>query len=58
MELNFYILLLTTLCVSQMNALMFYLPANVKKCLKEEIHKDILVKGDYYVAEIQGHHTK
>lgn len=58
MELNFYIFLLTTLCVSQINALMFYLPANVKKCLKEEIHKDILVKGDYYVAEIQGHHTK
>jgi len=37
---------------------MLYLPANVKKCLKEEIHKDILVKGDYHITEIVGHHTK
>lgn len=43
--------------VSQIESLMFYLPANVKKCLKEEIHKDILVKGDYFAAEIHGHHT-
>ena len=50
--------LISLLFVSQIESLMFYLPANVKKCLKEEIHKDILVKGDYYVSEINGHHTK
>lgn len=44
--------------VSSIESLMFYLPANQKKCLKEEIHKDILVKGDYFVSEIAGHHTK
>ncbi len=58
MEINFYICILAALCVSQINSLMFYLPTNNKKCLKEEIHKDILVKGDYYVAEVNGHHTK
>lgn len=37
---------------------MFYLPANQRKCLKEEIHKDVLVKGDYEITEIIGHKTK
>ena len=37
---------------------MFHLPTNAKKCLKEEIHKDILVKGDFALTEIVGHHTK
>ena len=31
--------------------LMFQLPANQKKCLKEEIHKDMLVKGEYELSE-------
>jgi p24 family protein delta-1 len=44
--------------MSSIESLMFYLPVNQKKCLKEEIHKDILVKGDYFVSEIVGHHTK
>lgn len=50
-------LLISLVLVSQIESLMFYLPAGVKKCLKEEIHKDILVKGDYFVAEVNGHHT-
>ena len=37
---------------------MFHLPINSKKCLKEEIHKDVLVKGEYFVSEVVGHHTK
>ena len=45
-------------CLSQIESLMFYLPPNTKKCLKEEIHKDILVKGDYELSEIVGHQTK
>lgn len=44
--------------LSSIESLMFYLPANTRKCLKEEIHKDILVKGDYFVSDIAGHHTK
>jgi hypothetical protein len=43
---------------SSIESLMFYLSANSKKCLKEEIHKDVLVKGEFEVTEIAGHHTK
>jgi hypothetical protein len=50
--------LIAIIFVSQINALMFYLPTNLKKCLKEEIHKDILVKGEYTLSEVHGHHTK
>lgn len=46
------------MCLSSIESLMFYLPANTRKCLKEEIHKDILVKGEYEVTEIVGHRTK
>uniref|UniRef100_A0A8C5MIQ1 GOLD domain-containing protein n=1 Tax=Leptobrachium leishanense TaxID=445787 RepID=A0A8C5MIQ1_9ANUR len=35
-------------------AISFYLPTQGKKCLKEEIHKDVLVTGEYEVAEQQG----
>ena len=45
-------------CVSSIQSLMFHLPANTRKCLKEEIHKDILVKGEYDVTEIAHHQTK
>ncbi|CAB1335189.1 unnamed protein product [Coregonus sp. 'balchen'] len=29
----------------------FYLPVNLIKCLREEIHKDVLVTGEYEVSE-------
>uniref|UniRef100_A0A8C7F8Z2 Transmembrane p24 trafficking protein 10 n=1 Tax=Oncorhynchus kisutch TaxID=8019 RepID=A0A8C7F8Z2_ONCKI len=29
----------------------FYLPVNHRKCLREEIHKDVLVTGEYEVSE-------
>jgi p24 family protein delta-1 len=44
--------------LSSTHSLIFYLQPNVKKCLKEEIHKDILVKGEYELTEIVSHHTK
>jgi hypothetical protein len=56
-----HIIQICSIFVMQMvltESLMFYLPANVRKCLKEEIHKNILVKGDYELTEIVGHHTK
>jgi p24 family protein delta-1 len=56
-----YLILVLIVClcyVSSISALMFHLPMNERKCLKEEIHKDILVKGDYFLTEILGHKTK
>lgn len=29
----------------------FFLPVNSRKCLREEIHKDVLVTGEYEIAE-------
>uniref|UniRef100_H3BVV1 Transmembrane p24 trafficking protein 10 n=1 Tax=Tetraodon nigroviridis TaxID=99883 RepID=H3BVV1_TETNG len=29
----------------------FFLPVNTRKCLREEIHKDVLVTGDYEMSE-------
>ncbi|XP_030630129.1 transmembrane emp24 domain-containing protein 10 isoform X2 [Chanos chanos] len=29
----------------------FHLPVNTRKCLREEIHKDVLVTGEYEVSE-------
>jgi p24 family protein delta-1 len=52
------LLLTLTLCVLSIESLMFYLPPNNRKCLKEEIHKDILVKGDYDISHVLGHKTK
>ena len=36
------------------HGLIFHLPANQKKCLKEEIHKDVLVTGEYELSEAPG----
>jgi hypothetical protein len=44
--------------ISTVQSIMFYLPANVKKCLKEEIHKDVLVKGEYELSAVAGHETR
>lgn len=39
------------------NALMFHLSPNQKKCLKEEIHKDVLVTGEYALSDAPGQKT-
>ena len=36
------------------DALRFTLPPNHKKCLKEEIHKDVLVTGEYELSDSPG----
>ena len=36
------------------DALMFHLPPNTKKCLREEIHKDVLVTGEYSTSDAPG----
>ncbi|XP_068117557.1 transmembrane emp24 domain-containing protein 10-like [Hyperolius riggenbachi] len=50
------VLLLLTPCIllPGSGAISFYLPAEGKKCLKEEVHKNVLVTGDYEVAEQPG----
>jgi len=40
--------------LSTVDALMFHLTPNVRKCLKEEIHKDVLVTGEYELSDAPG----
>ncbi|CAI9591712.1 unnamed protein product [Staurois parvus] len=47
-------LLLPCLVLVGAGAISFYLPADSMKCLKEEIHKDVLVTGEYEVSEQPG----
>lgn len=35
-------------------SLMFHLTPNQRKCLKEEIHKDVLVTGEYALSDVPG----
>lgn len=54
-----YISTLLFSLISIINCLTFTLSAGNKKCLREEVHKDILVTGEYRLSEapIQTHLT-
>lgn len=39
------------------NGLRFHIRPNSKKCLKEEIHKDVPVTGEYELSEAPGQKT-
>lgn len=39
------------LVAGRCHSLSFHLPAQTRKCLKDEFHKDVLVTGDYDVSE-------
>lgn len=48
-------LLLVIVLISQTESIRFYVPPNGKKCLKEEIHKNVVVTGSYEFADNTGH---
>ena len=50
--INSFFLMLFLVSYSQ--ALFFQLPVNSEKCLREEIHKNVLVTGQYDVTEYTG----
>lgn len=54
MDIVQFVLLVCSICLANVQCLMFKLGANDRKCLKEEIHKDILVTGDYELSEFPG----
>jgi hypothetical protein len=56
-EMSMHIAFMIVLSLVSVNSLMFHLPPNQKKCLKEEIHKDVLVTGEYSVSEAPGQKT-
>ena len=48
------LVLTVAICLSTVDSLMFHLSPNHRKCLKEEIHKDVLVTGDYELSDAPG----
>ncbi|XP_018402300.1 PREDICTED: transmembrane emp24 domain-containing protein bai isoform X1 [Cyphomyrmex costatus] len=42
------------LLVAQVHGIMFFLEPNSHKCLKEEVHANVLVTGEYEVSEAMG----
>lgn len=42
---------LFSLTILQTESLSFTLSAGAKKCLREEVHKDILVTGEYRLSD-------
>jgi len=49
--------LYVALIAPNVDSLMFHLAPNQKKCLKEEIHKDVLVTGEYTLSDAPGQKT-
>uniref|UniRef100_A0A673XAN6 Transmembrane emp24 domain-containing protein 10-like n=1 Tax=Salmo trutta TaxID=8032 RepID=A0A673XAN6_SALTR len=47
----FFLLLTFPVLFDLTFSITFYLPVNLRKCLREEIHKDVLVTGEYEVSE-------
>ncbi|XP_012222023.1 transmembrane emp24 domain-containing protein bai [Linepithema humile] len=50
-------ILLTIFVIGQAQAIMFYLEPSNHKCLKEEVHANVLVTGEYEVSEALGQKT-
>lgn len=38
-------------------AISFRLEPEIRKCIKEEVHKDVLVVGEYRLSEVEGQQT-
>ena len=43
------VILLTLLLVGPCSSIIFFVEPNTEKCLRDEVHKDVLVTGDYAV---------
>lgn len=57
MDLSQLISVFMLLCLTLSDALRFHLSPNTRKCLKEEIHKGVLVTGEYELSENPGQKT-
>ncbi|CAL1528426.1 unnamed protein product [Lymnaea stagnalis] len=51
MEITYYVFLILTSCILYTEAIRFLLASNQRKCLREEIHKNVLVTGEYEIQE-------
>lgn len=49
-----YVLTVAAAFLSAADGIMFHLQPNTQKCLREEIHKDVLVTGEFEIQETPG----
>ena len=54
MRLYASVALLFFSCIISASALRFYVASNEKKCLKEEIHRNVVLTGEYEFTEAIG----
>jgi len=54
MDVFLFLYLIAAFAASPTHSLMFNLEPNARKCLKEEIHKEVLVTGEYEVNTLPG----
>ena len=58
MELLQTLLVVAACLVMTADSVMFYLEANARKCLAEEIRQNILVTGEFEVSEMPGQQVR
>ncbi len=51
------LMVLVALHCHSSSSISFNLPTDLKKCLQEEVHKDVLVVGEFKLSDIQGQRT-
>nr|XP_027213318.1 transmembrane emp24 domain-containing protein bai-like isoform X2 [Penaeus vannamei] len=49
-----WVMAIVGLLAAAADGIMFHLQPNTQKCLREEIHKDVLVSGEYEIQETPG----
>ncbi|UJR37655.1 hypothetical protein I4U23_030352 [Adineta vaga] len=57
MQIVFNFIILSIFLIDAIHSISFHLPIGTKKCLKEEIHKDTMVTGDYDITAVPGFST-
>ncbi|XP_041353747.1 transmembrane emp24 domain-containing protein 10-like [Gigantopelta aegis] len=55
MDFSYILFLIYLTYLTTVDSIRFYVAPNQKKCLREEIHKDVLVTGDYELSDAPGH---
>lgn len=49
--------LVAVLCIYSVRGISFHITPDERKCIREEVHKDVLVVGEYKLSEIPDQRT-
>jgi hypothetical protein len=56
-SLALFVLACLSLSLRPVSSITFNVAPDVRKCLREEVHKDVLVVGEYTISDITGQRT-